>query len=133
MSYKKVKEFNVEVLGIIDRPITILSFDEVEISYISLHEEADEFIEAYQDNNMVGMVDACVDSIYFAMGVLHKMGISEDQFEKIFGVVHKANMQKTFGTNAKRDTGAADAVKPSDWIPPEQQIKEILEESETKH
>lgn len=128
-----MKEFNREVLGIQDRPVGMISFDEAEISFICLHEEADEFIEAYKESNLVGLVDAACDSIYFALGILHKLGVSENQFEQIFTVIHEANMTKSFGTNNKRDTGAADAVKPEDWQPPEQRIKDILDQSETQH
>lgn len=133
MIYKKVKDFNVEILGIVDRPLGAMSPDEAEISFISLHEEADEFGDAAGVGDLVGMVDAVCDSMYFGFGILHKLGISESQFEQIFEVIHRANMSKTFGTNAKRDTGAADAVKPEDWQSPEESIKSILEQSETQH
>ena len=131
--YKRVKQFNEEVLGIQEPEQNTLDEKTAEISFISLHEEADEFGHAAVDKNMVEMVDAIIDGLYFGYGILHKMGISESKVERIFEVVHLANMSKTFGTNAKRDTGAADAVKLEDWVSPEDQIKEILEESEVQH
>lgn len=131
--YKRVKQFNEEVLGIQEPEQNTLDEKTAEISFIALHEEADEFGHAAVDENMVEMVDAIIDGLYFGYGILHKMGISESKVERIFEVVHLANMSKTFGTNAKRDTGAADAVKPEDWVSPEDQIKEILEESEVQH
>lgn len=131
--YNKVKQFNREILNVPEREQNTLSVEEIEISLISLHEEVDEFTDAAMSGNMVGMVDAIFDGIYFGLGVLHKMGISEEKAERIFDVIHEANMRKTFGTNAKRDTGAADAVKPEAWQPPEELIRMILEESETQH
>ena len=131
--YNKVKQFNREILNVPEREQNTLSVEEVEISHLALHEEVDEFTDAAMTGNIVGMVDAIFDGIYFGLGVLHKMGITEEKAERIFDAIHEANMRKTFGTNAKRDTGAADAVKPDDWQPPEDLIKQILEESETKH
>lgn len=131
--YKRVKQFNEKVLGIQEPPQNLLDNKTIEISVHSLHEEIDEFVEAAIEDDMVGMVDAIMDGLYFGLGVLHKMGISESKANRIFDVIHQANMKKTFGTNKKRDTGAADAVKPEDWISPERLIKEILDEQETEH
>ncbi len=131
--FKKVKQFNEEILGILHRQQGVLGYDEARLSVMSLHEEAEELFEALSEGDLVGCVDAVCDSIYFSLGILHKLGISEEKFELIFAVIHEANMQKKIGINAKRDTGAKDAVKPEDWIPPEQQIIEILNESEVKH
>lgn len=130
--YKRVKKFNEEVLGIKQPELNTLSSETLSISVMALHEEADEFLEAALIEDMVGMVDAIIDGLYFGYGVLHKMGLSESKVERIFDVVHQANMNKTFGTNAKRDTGAADAVKPDGWVSPEKLIRDIINETETE-
>ena len=40
--------------------------------------------------------------------------------------VHKANMTKKRGAQAKRGNDENDAVKPDNWLPPEEAIGAIL-------
>jgi len=126
MTYTKVRKFNREILGIKPHAPGPLSSEESEISIKCLLEEIEEFDEAVEDGVFIDQVDAIIDLIYFAHGILYKMGINEQQFEAIFDVVHKANMTKKIGVNAKRDTGAKDAVKPKDWVSPEKEIERII-------
>jgi predicted HAD superfamily Cof-like phosphohydrolase len=69
-----------------------------------------------------------VDLMYFANGVLYKMGLTAAQIDACCSAVHHANMDKKRGSNAKRAVeGAADAVKPLGWVSPEERIGNILE------
>jgi len=123
----QVVEFNHDVLGIKDRRIKLQERSEAGLSYIQLLEEAEEFAEAYQKDDMVEAVDAVCDSIYFAYGILYKMGISEEKFNDIFSVIHNANMNKKLGTKKGREGyDAFDATKPEGWVAPEDQILEVL-------
>ena len=88
-------------------------------------EEACE-LESADVEDVVECIDAVIDSLYFGMGVLYKMGIDDVLFTKIFTAVHEANMTKKKGTNSKRDLGAADAIKLEGWVSPEARIQEIL-------
>jgi predicted HAD superfamily Cof-like phosphohydrolase len=54
------------------------------------------------------------------------MGLSPDQVKNCIIAVDSANKTKKRGVNAKRDMGVEDAVKPADWVPPEQEIAKIL-------
>jgi len=86
-----------------------------------------EFLEAHMEGDIVGCIDAMVDNIYFAMGVLYKLGINDKMFERIFAAVHDANMEKKKGINPKRGDGsAADAIKPEGWKSPEDRIIDVL-------
>lgn len=138
----KIVYFNDEVLGIEQRVPGVMHIAEHEITIVSLHEEVDEYIDSYdacmQDDNTIKkseevkyvahMADAFIDNIYFAIGALYKLGLTADQIRRAMDAVHDCNVQKKIGKNAKRDTGAADAVKPADWVGPEEKILGIIRE-----
>ncbi len=139
----KVVFFNQEVLGIAQRKPQVMALNEQEITVKCLHEEVQEFMDAYDtcmaDDNTVKqefeipyvaeMADAMIDNIYFAIGALYKLGLTADQIRRCMYAVHDCNVQKKAGKNAKRDTGAADAVKPEGWVGPEAKIQTILKET----
>jgi predicted HAD superfamily Cof-like phosphohydrolase len=74
----------------------------------------------------VHSVDALLDAAYFAIGGLARAGLTVEQAIECFLAVQDANMTKKKGVNARRDTGAVDAVKPVDFVPPERRIYEII-------
>lgn len=127
---KQVVEFNQRVLKIDQRSMDMLSPEEFKLSCKCLQEELDEFKEAHEKGDFVGCIDGLVDLMYFANGVLYKMGLSADAIEQCCTAVHEANMEKKLGVVAKRETGAADAVKPAGWVSPETRIMDILDRSE---
>lgn len=126
--FAKVAHFNHHVLEITPRPVGLQSHEEARLSERQLIEEAEEFLDAVvEDKDVVKAVDACIDSIYFALGILYKMGVTEEKFDSIFEVVHNANMKKVMGKKANRQGfDAADATKPEDWVAPEVYIERIL-------
>jgi len=126
MMIEKVIEFNKMVLNIPQREIADLSPEEFAITHKSLLEEVQEFYEA---ETITDSVDALIDTIYFALGALYKHGLNAAEVNAIFSAVHEANMQKIFGFNNKRHTGAADAVKPDGWIDPKTVIQKIVGEA----
>lgn len=124
---QNVVEFNQQILGIEQRPIGKLPKPEFEISVKCLNEEIGEFVDNYDVDDFIGCVDAMVDLIYFANGVLYKMGLTAQEIDSCCEVVHNANMEKKRGVNSKRAVeGAADAVKPDGWVSPEERIAAIL-------
>jgi predicted HAD superfamily Cof-like phosphohydrolase len=127
--FRSVIEFN-RLIGNHGKPEPQLP-SEAEAKWIheALNEEADEFLEACEiEPNLVGAVDALIDSIYFAIGGLHRLGLTEEQMQKCFDAVHNANLTKKGGLNPNRtnDGTVADATKPEGWVGPEQKIREIL-------
>ncbi len=121
-------DFNQIILGIRQRSPQLLYSEEYNISIKCLLEEIQEFQEAHAEENLVGCIDALLDLVYFNVGVLYKLGLDENDIHQCFGAVHLANMTKKKGVNAKRDTGAADAVKNDSWVGPEQRISGIIHE-----
>lgn len=125
--YKQVKEFNIEILGIEERPINSLNRNEARHLIKCLDEEICEFEWAVNKGDVVDQVDALIDLVYFALGGLHKIGLDEDKVQRIFSVVHSKNMSKKKGNVEKRlIEGAADAVKPDNWEGPETLITAII-------
>lgn len=121
-----VVQFNQEILGIEQRtPVGMLPTEEA-ITLKCLHEEITELNAAMIEGSVVDQVDALVDLIYFALGAMYKTGLTADQINACCMAVHEANMAKKRGVNAKRATGAADAVKPEGWVSPETRIEKIL-------
>lgn len=126
----KVIEFNREILGIHQRDRGMLGDSEIEISHQCLIEEASELMVAHGKGDYIGCIDSVIDGIYFGFGILYKLGLNGDEIGEIFDAVHHCNMTKKRGVNAKRDTGAADAVKPEGWVGPEERILDILSRTE---
>ncbi len=126
---RNIVDFNQRILGIEQRKPSMLNESEFNISRECLNEEIQEFIDAHLTGDYIGCIDAIIDLQYFAVGVLYKLGLTVDQIERIAQAVHDANMQKKLGKKDGRGDGvAADAVKPADWVSPEERIASILDE-----
>lgn len=126
--FHKIVEFNQRVLKIDQRPIGLLNEAETEITVNCLNEEVREFEDAIHEGDLIGAIDALVDNIYFAVGGLYKLGLTPESIEACINEVHNANMEKKLGVNARRGDGqAADAVKPENWVGPEERITEVLD------
>lgn len=124
---KNVAEFNSLVLGISGRDLGLLNHKELEYAGKAILEESDEFGIAHTRQDMIAAVDAVCDLMYFSVGFLIRMGLSADQIDECLEAVHKANMAKSQGAQAKRaGEGVIDAVKPEGWSGPEEAIAHIL-------
>ena len=94
------------------------SEEEFQESLTSLHKAIDNAAEkvvqktpAKQD--LVGQVDALIDSLYFTYGSFVLMGVDP---ERIFDIVHQANMGKIFPDGkAHFDPLTHKILKPDDW------------------
>lgn len=54
-------------------------------------EEYDELNEAYDDNSIVDVIDACSDLIVVTAGLIHKLGLNPNE---VMEVVNRSNMSK---------------------------------------
>jgi predicted HAD superfamily Cof-like phosphohydrolase len=124
----EIYQFNTEVINVSERSLNPLSHKDGEFEYLvkALNEEVAEFITAYGNQDVVKMADAILDLCYFAIGGLRRMGITEDQARACFLAIHNANMTKKRGAQAKRGGFEDDAVKPTDFVPPDEAIAHIL-------
>ena len=118
--------FNEQIIGTEAVPLNTLSDGQFEWTTTAYEEEIDELISAREKQDLVGMVDATLDLIYFAVGTLKKLGLTREQAYACMMAVNDANMTKRKGKVAARGNNAEDAVKPEDFVPPEQAIGAII-------
>ena len=121
-----VQQFNRELLGVQQTGIRLLTDKERDYTHHCLVEEADEMRDAGMAQSVPKQVDAFVDSIYFALGGLYRMGLSPEQVLQCCMAVHEANMTKKKGVNERRDMGVEDVIKPATFVPPEEAIARLL-------
>lgn len=120
--------FNRDLLGTPERPICPMPPNEFEHLKKALNEEIwIELQKAWNEEDVVKMVDAKLDAIYFLIGGLYKCGLTAQQIHDCFMHVHEKNMEKKKGVVARRGVeGVPDAVKPDDFVPAELGIATIL-------
>lgn len=119
--------FNRDLLGVKNREKALLSEKELDYAIKAGVEELMEFEDAHKSQNYIGAVDAVCDLLYFAVGFLARMGLTEMEIKECMQAVHEANMEKKLGVQHKRGgEGVADAVKPEGWVGPEERIAEVL-------
>lgn len=105
----------------------LMSEDEKSLLVRQLKEEVEEFEDAHDCKDYIGCIDALIDKIYFAIGGLHRLGLTPDEMAKCFLAVHDANMTKKRGTVERAGVASGDdAAKPEGWVSPEERIAEIL-------
>ncbi|MFA5523607.1 MAG: HAD family hydrolase [Tissierellales bacterium] len=84
-------------------------------------EEIDEFKEA---NDIYEQADAMIDLMYFALGTLVEMGVKPD---KIFKIVHTANMDKLWSDGKPHYKEDGKTIKPEGWEDPYPKIKKEID------
>lgn len=127
--YIRIAQFNANVLEIPFRKKGFQDKSEFQLSVAQLVEEVREFEQAYHDNDYLMAVDSIIDLVYFAKGILYKMGISAREYDECQQAIHNANMTKVRGTKDTRKVDGADnmdAVKPNEWRDPVEAIGLIL-------
>ena len=117
-------DFNEQVIGMADTPLNPLTLTQHEWTQKFCAEELTELREAFDKQDVVDMVDAVGDLIYGAMGTFKKMGLTREQVRAAFEAIHTANMMKKRGNKGRGSD--EDAVKPPDFVPPEEAISYIL-------
>jgi len=117
-------DFNEQVIGTGQVDLNPLTMGQFEWTTKFVEEELAEFGDAFAIQDVVAMVDAIGDLIYGAMGTFKKMGLSREQVRASFAAIHAANMTKKRGNKGRGSD--EDAVKPFDFLPPEEAIAAIL-------
>lgn len=124
----QVFDFNENILALPrHKEIGLLEPKELEYATKAIKEEAQEFFEAHEKQDVIGAVDAVVDLLYFGIGFLKRMGLTREQVNQAMAAVHSCNMEKKLSTSvSKRVEGVSDAAKPEGWVGPEERIAGIL-------
>jgi predicted HAD superfamily Cof-like phosphohydrolase len=122
-----VAKFNDEILGVRRGPKTLLTPEALKLRVDHLKEEVKELVQSHIDGDIIGAIDAYIDLMYLAAGGLYWMGLTPAEISKCAEAVHNCNMTRKKGQNSNRNNGVVpDAVKPADWIGPEERIAIII-------
>lgn len=94
-----------------------------ELRYKLLLEELNEYKEACDDGDMIGLADALGDQLYIILGTIIEHGF-QDKIEQIFDIIHQSNLSKLDenGNPIIREDGKI--VKSSLYTPPD--LTEII-------
>lgn len=100
------------------QPLGMIDNDAFKFREGFLQEELDELGDAHYAGDLAGVADALADLVYVALGTAHMYGIP---FDKVFEVVHAANMKKVRAASAmeSKRSSQLDVVKPAGWLPPD--------------
>lgn len=77
----------------------LINSNEGKLRYSLLAEENNEYLEAVENNDLVGIADALGDQLYIIYGTILKHGL-QNKIEEVFREIHKSNMSK-LGANGK--------------------------------
>ncbi len=95
-----------------------------QLRYSLLLEENNEYLEAVEKNDLVGIADALGDQLYIIYGTILKHGL-QSKIEQVFREIHRSNMSK-LGADGKpvyREDGKI--LKGPGYFKPN--IKDIIE------
>jgi predicted HAD superfamily Cof-like phosphohydrolase len=127
MPFHLVPDFQREVLKKTIDEKGLLSISDLELLCRQLREEIYEFEDAHANVDYIGAIDGLMDLIYFAVGGLHRLGLSDTEMTRCFEAVHLANMTKKKGSMVRDGIESNDdAQKSFDWVSPEERIAEII-------
>ena len=70
----------------------------------------------------VDRFDKAIDAIYFAIGSMHKLGLSPYQIVEGIQIVHEANIAKS----GEKDANGK-VIKTNDFLEPEPRLQKILD------
>lgn len=122
----QIFDFNEQIIGVGNPVLNVLTNAQYDWTIRAYSEEVREFGDAFREQDLLKMVDANLDLIYFAIGTLKKMGLTREQVRACMTAVHEANMTKKRGQVAARGNSDQDAVKPETFVPPEERMGKIL-------
>jgi predicted HAD superfamily Cof-like phosphohydrolase len=71
----------------------LISSNEGKLRYSLLAEENNEYLEAVESNDLVGIADALGDQLYIIYGTILKHGL-QYKIEEVFREIHRSNMSK---------------------------------------
>ena len=72
---------------------TLIERDQFELRHKLMAEENDEYLEACENNDIVGIADALGDQLYILCGTILKHGL-QNVIEDIFDEIQASNMSK---------------------------------------
>jgi predicted HAD superfamily Cof-like phosphohydrolase len=125
-AYDDVKEFHLRFGHPVRDEPTLLAAARAAARAAWMQEEVAEFLAA---DTIPDQADAMIDLIYFALGTLVEMGVRP---EKLFDIVHAANMTKLWPDGQPRYRGDGKTIKPPAWVDPTDAICDEIERQSRK-
>lgn len=126
--WMEVREFHRAFGHPVGETPRAMSAERAQKRYKWMKEEIDEFLEAGDD--MVEQADAMIDLMYFALGTLVEMGIRPD---RLFQIVHGANMQKLWSDGKPHYNQDGKTIKPAGWKDPHDDLAQAIRELTEDH
>jgi len=125
-AYDDVKDFHARFGHPVRDQPTLLTADRAAARAAWMQEEVAEFLVA---ETVPDQADAMIDLIYFALGTLVEMGVRP---EKLFDVVHAANMTKLWPDGQPRFREDGKTIKPPGWVDPTDALRDEIERQSRK-
>ena len=94
---------------------TICELKSNKLRYELMKEENEEYLYACLDNDMVEVLDACIDKLYILAGTINQHGL-QGIFEEAFNLVHENNMTKVVDGKVIRNADGK-IMKPEGFEP----------------
>lgn len=98
-----------------DEP-TLLLEEESKLRLKLAQEELDEYEDAVKENNLVEVLDSCIDQLYILLGTVNAHGL-QDKFLEAFNLVHANNMSKLDENGKVLKNAAGKVIKPKGFVP----------------
>src|SRR5256885_10536197 len=117
-AYDDVKEFHARFRHPVREAPALLTAERAAARAAWMQEEVAEFLAAH---TVPDQADAMIDLIYFALGTLVEMGVRP---EKLFDIVHGANISKRPANGAMVFAADGKVEKPEGWVPPETRLRQ---------
>ena len=97
-------------------PKAELSEEEIKLRFNLMKEENEEYLEAAELGDLIGIADALGDQLYILCGTIIKHGL-QDKIGQVFNAIHESNMTKlnSDGTPLLREDGKI--LKSSNYVP----------------
>lgn len=90
---KQVEEFQTVFNQLVNQEPQNLSPEITNLRFALMKEENEEYQEAVQANDLVGIADALGDMLYILNGTINAHGM-QHIIEKVFNEIHRSNMSK---------------------------------------
>jgi predicted HAD superfamily Cof-like phosphohydrolase len=118
----KVREFQIASEQPVSETPLITNQNYNMLRYRLMKEENTEYIVACQKNDLVEVLDACIDKLYVLAGTINQHGL-QDLIEEAFNEVHRSNMTKCIDGKVLRNPDGK-ILKGEGYSPPN--LKHIL-------
>ena len=125
-AFDQVKEFHARFGHPVREAPTLLTAERAAARAAWMNEEVAELLAA---QSIPDQADAIIDLIYFAIGTLVEMGVRP---ERLFDIVHGANMQKLWPDGSPRFREDGKTIKPPAWVDPHDAIRDEIERQARK-